>query len=70
VGTRYFTCQRPPHPPLLLRRRGLPNLAIDESYLDNHWQPTPLVVDYMAGHADDVDDISETHARALQPDAF
>lgn len=42
----------------------------DEIWRDGAWHPTSKVVDYMFGHEDSVDPISEAEARELVPAAF
>lgn len=51
---------------MLLRRRGL----VDEVWRRGAWQPTRRIVDFMFGHEDTVDPISEHAARELEPAAF
>lgn len=53
-------------PSMLLRRRGF----VDEAWRDGAWQPTKAIVDWMFGHDDLVDPISEAEARQLAPAAF
>ena len=65
ADTRYYV-DRMPNPPLLLRRVGYR----DESFLRGEWQLTPLIIDYMFGHNDFVDEISEAQARKIAPAAF
>ncbi len=57
-----------PRAPLLLRRRM--DDYVDEIFRDGEWQPTGIITDYMYGHDDDVERISEQEARKLEPTAF
>ncbi len=54
-------------PPLLLRRIGVVD---HKMFRDGVWQPTKIIIDYMFGHDDFVDEISEAEARDLEPAAF
>ncbi len=54
-------------PPLLLRRIGVVD---HKMFRDGVWQPTKIIIDYMFGHNNNVDEISEAEARALEPAAF
>lgn len=53
-------------PPALLRRVDF----VDEAFVRGAWRPTRSIVDYMFGHGDDVDPVTEEQARALAPEAF
>ena len=62
--TYYASSQR--NPPLLLRRIHPPGRIIDEAYLNGAWQPTKNIIDFMFGHDDFVDEVSEDEARRLE----
>ena len=64
---QYFACSRASTTPLLLRRIGV---ADHKAFLHGVWQPTKIIINYMFGHDDFVDEISEAEARALEPAAF
>jgi len=64
---QYFACSRASTTPLLLRRIGVVD---HKAFLHGVWQPTKIIIDYMFGHDDNVDEISEAEARALEPAAF
>lgn len=66
MSTKFFTSERYT-PPALLRRTGE---ATDEAFHHGAWQPTPYIVDWFFGNADDVTEITEAQARAFAPDAF
>jgi len=59
VSTRWET-------PTILRRADY----VDEVYADHKWQPTKSIVDYMFGHNDFIDTITEAQARKVAPSAF
>lgn len=42
----------------------------DEMFHDGKWIPTKIIIDYMFGHNDNVDTISEAQARKVEPAAF
>lgn len=50
----------------LLRRAG----GVDEAFVRGAWQPTGTIQDYMVGKDDNVEEIAEEQAIALQPAAF
>jgi hypothetical protein len=54
-------------PPTLLRRSGG---VIDEAFINGQWRPSKSIIDFMFGHDDYVDPISESQARDLAPAAF
>lgn len=62
---RFFKSTQPAQP-LLLRRTGI----TDEAFLRGQWQPTKVIVDFMFGNDDFVEEISEAQARQLAPAAF
>ncbi len=64
---QYFARSRASATPLLLRRIGVVDHKV---FRDGVWQPTKIIIDYMFGHDDFVDEISEAEARALEPAAF
>ena len=53
-------------PPLLLRQVRDERGITDEAYLDGVWRPTRIVIDYLFGHNDFVDEIGEDEARRLE----
>ncbi len=53
-------------PGTLLRRADF----VDEVFAAGKWQPTKAIVDYMFGHNNNIDTISEAEARRLKPAAF
>lgn len=65
----YFRCE-PPTPALILRRTRTEVGIVDEAFRDGIWQPTSLILAYMAGQDDDVEEIPEVVARQLAPEAF
>jgi len=62
---RYFTSTAY-HPAALLRRVDF----IDEAFVNGVWRPTKSIVDWMFGHDDFVDEITEVQAKAFTPAAF
>jgi hypothetical protein len=68
MTTTYYVRSRY-EPPSLLRRTESPEGLTDEMYRDGTWQPTVYIVDFMFGHDDDVDEITEDQARAMEPGA-
>ena len=64
MSTTYYATDAEPQ--ILLRRADY----VDEAFSAGKWQPTKAIVDYMYGHDDNVDRISEQAARSLQPAAF
>ncbi len=54
------------NPPVLLRRAGF----VDEAFADGRWQPTKAIVDFMFGHNDCVEQVSQAKAQAIAPNAF
>jgi len=65
MTTSYFKSERST-PASVLRRVDY----VDEAFRGGQWKPTKEIVDWMAGHDDYVDDISEAEARRLAPAAF
>ena len=65
MTARYFTATDY-HPAALLRRVDF----VDEAFVNGAWRPTQSIVDWMYGHDDFVDQISEEQARAFAPAAF
>lgn len=57
-------------PPLLLRRTETDAGIVDEAFIDGEWKPTKVIVDYLFGHNDFVDEITERQARELEPGAL
>lgn len=57
-------------PPLLLRQVWTATTLRQEAFLAGRWQPTKIVWDYMVGHNDFVEPITEEQARALEPTAL
>lgn len=68
MTTTYYASSKR-EPALLLRRIENGGGIVDEAYLDGAWRPTKIIVDYMFGHNDFVDEVSEDEARALEPEA-
>lgn len=66
MTTRYFT-DASYTPTALLRRRVD---FVDEAWVNGAWQPTKAVIDWMAGHNDFADEITEAEARQFAPAAF
>lgn len=64
--TYYVTDSADIAPQTLLRRADF----IDEVFVDGKWWPTKDIVDYMFGHNDNIDPISEAEARRIAPQAF
>ncbi len=64
--TYYATDSTDIAPQTLLRRADF----VDEVFVDGKWQPTKAIVDYMFGHNDNIDPISEAKARKVAPSAF
>ncbi len=70
MTVRYYTDTQP-ELPLLLRRTEDSTGITDEAFRDGQWVRTPLIIAYMAGRNDWVEDVSESQARRLAPaDAF
>ncbi|HEY5182520.1 MAG TPA: hypothetical protein VIJ07_22575 [Dermatophilaceae bacterium] len=65
MTTRYFTSEKY-EPAALLRRVEF----VDEAFVNGAWRPTKSIVDWMYGHDDFVDEITEDQARAFAPAAF
>ena len=65
MATQYYRCDTYDSP-MLLRRVDF----VDEALVDGVWRPTGKIVDWMFGHNDSVDMITEDQARALAPAAF
>ena len=63
--TQYFTSEKY-EPAALLRRVEF----VDEAFVNGAWRPTKSIVDWMYGHDDFVDQITEEQARAFAPAAF
>jgi hypothetical protein len=63
--TKYFTSTAY-HPKALLRRTK----TADEAFVAGVWRPTPSIVDWLAGHDDFVEEVTEAQARAFAPEAF
>jgi hypothetical protein len=57
-------------PPILLRRTLDDAGCHDEAFLGGTWKPTKIIIDYMFGHNDFVEDITPEQAAALEPAAF
>ena len=66
----YFADSMLERRPLLLRRVEDDGGITDEAYVGGAWGPTTLIVDYMFGHNDYADEISEAEARRLEPSAI
>lgn len=67
--TTFYFASRKRQPPLLLRRTEGEAGIVDEAWLDGAWQPTKVIVDYLFGANDFVDEISAERARELEPGA-
>jgi len=67
MSTTYYASSK--RDPALLLRRVRDAGIVDEAYLDGAWQPTKIIIDYMFGHNDFVDEVSEDEARQLEPEA-
>ena len=65
MSVRYFTSDDY-IPPALLRRVEF----VDEAFVAGVWRPTSAIVDWLFGHDDFVDEITEDQARAFAPRAF
>ena len=61
----YYLDAKPPRQTLLRRAD-----YVDEAFVAGKWQPTKAIVDFMFGHNDWVDEISEDRARRVAPTAF
>ncbi len=53
-------------PQTLLRRADF----VDEVFMNGTWQPTKAIVDFLFGHNDSAETISEVKAREIAPSAF
>lgn len=69
MTTRYFTSDEVT-PALLLRRTEEVDSIVDEVFRDGVWQPTKSIIDWMFGHDDFVDPVTEAKAREVAPEAF
>ena len=65
MTAQYFTSEKY-EPTALLRRVEF----VDEAFVNGAWRPTKSIVDWMFGHDDFVDQITEEQARAFAPAAF
>ncbi len=63
--TRCFT-DNMTSPPIVARRDD----GSDEAFAGGRWQRTTLIIDYMAGNNDFMDDTTEQAARQVAPAAF
>jgi hypothetical protein len=57
-------------PPLLLRSVRTATELGEDAWIAGAWQPTKVLLDYRAGHNDDVEPITDAAARELEPQAF
>lgn len=69
MTTTYYASSKR-EPALLLRRIENASGTVDEAYLDGAWQPTKIITDYLFGHNDFVDEITDAQARDLEPAAI
>jgi hypothetical protein len=63
---RYFLDSMWAPPPMVMRRIG----NRDEVWVGGKWQPTKAIIDWMYGHNDWLDEVTDNEARAVAPDAF
>lgn len=64
MTTRYFWSTKRT-PPLLLRRTETDAGLVDEALQTQGWQPTQIIVDYMFGNNDFVEEVSAERAAEL-----
>ena len=66
MTTRYFLDEFFTPPALLMRKAG----QLDQAWINRVWRDTKRIIDWMFGHNDFANEITEVEARRQVPEAF